>query len=393
MNWTSEDEVHKQVERLWLRGDVLRALVHAEGSFPARLRLKPPSISELESHFAQAEEWVRAMRQLPGVRVECRTVQRSIQGRQELPSQLWLDTPEAAIDLLDKRSEADTFLAIHAATQASLPEVLPWLMAHPLRALAEEPVWHRALVVARWKRDQPYAAPVYLRQLDMPGIDTKFIEANKALLRGLFDLVCPTDTVNSSGMDFSLRYGFLREPPRVRFRLLDPAIRLAGLSECPDVELDAESFAALRLDASYAIVMENKTTYLALPRMSASIAIFGGGYGARALGKASWLQDMRVLYWGDIDTHGFAILSQLREFLPHARSILMDEATLLAFRESWTNETAQHRHTLTRLSAEEQTVFALLIQQRFGKGVRLEQEKVPIAYALHALGQLFQVDL
>ena len=37
-----------------------------------------------------------------------------------------------------------------------------------------------------------------------------------------------------------------------------------------------------------------------------------------------------LVYWGDLDTHGFAILNRLRECFPHARSMLMDRATLLA---------------------------------------------------------------
>ncbi|NOR71388.1 MAG: hypothetical protein GQ532_17115, partial [Methylomarinum sp.] len=36
-------------------------------------------------------------------------------------------------------------------------------------------------------------------------------------------------------------------------------------------------------------------------------------------------------YWGDLDTHGFAILSRLRHYYPQVKSILMDEKTLEQF--------------------------------------------------------------
>jgi hypothetical protein len=36
-----------------------------------------------------------------------------------------------------------------------------------------------------------------------------------------------------------------------------------------------------------------------------------------------------VLYWGDLDTHGFAILDELRAHCPHAESLLMNRATFL----------------------------------------------------------------
>jgi hypothetical protein len=49
------------------------------------------------------------------------------------------------------------------------------------------------------------------------------------------------------------------------------------------------------------------------------------GYGFDNLAAALWLQQKDIYYWGDIDTHGFAILNQLRGFFPHAVSFLMDQ--------------------------------------------------------------------
>ncbi len=45
------------------------------------------------------------------------------------------------------------------------------------------------------------------------------------------------------------------------------------------------------------------------------------------LAQAGWLARCQVYYWGDIDTHGFAILDQLRTHIPHARSLLMDRVS------------------------------------------------------------------
>ena len=187
MNWTTPEDVRRQLERLWLRGDLLRALVGADAEFPLRLRLRGPSVRELTSRFAEIDEWIRTLREMPAVRVEWRTVRSPVVGRRKLPSELWVDTPATAVRLLAKQEEAEGFLAMHTATQVLLPEAAPWLLAHPHRALSALPVWQRALSVVRWKRENPDAAPVYLRQLDLVGIDTKFIEANTPLLRELFN--------------------------------------------------------------------------------------------------------------------------------------------------------------------------------------------------------------
>jgi len=44
--------------------------------------------------------------------------------------------------------------------------------------------------------------------------------------------------------------------------------------------------------------------------MPSATVVFGLGYGiGKQLANASWLKEKNVLYWGDIDTHGFRILN------------------------------------------------------------------------------------
>ena len=45
-----------------------------------------------------------------------------------------------------------------------------------------------------------------------------------------------------------------------------------------------------------------------------------------------------IAYWGDLDTHGFAILSRLHEPVPTVRSMLMDRSTSRAHREQFAIE-------------------------------------------------------
>ncbi|MDX6301695.1 MAG: hypothetical protein QOF53_2909, partial [Nocardioidaceae bacterium] len=52
--------------------------------------------------------------------------------------------------------------------------------------------------------------------------------------------------------------------------------------------------------------------------------IWGKGFDADRVGSLPWLVDVDLTYWGDIDTHGFAILDRLRAWLPQTQSTLMD---------------------------------------------------------------------
>jgi hypothetical protein len=89
---------------------------------------------------------------------------------------------------------------------------------------------------------------------------------------------------------------------------------------------------------------------------------------------------------GDLDIHGFAILSRARQQLPHLQSVLMDEATLLGHRDLWVSEQEQYAAPeLPLLTGAELSVYRGLKQQQWGRNVRLEQERIPWSYAWDAL--------
>jgi len=51
--------------------------------------------------------------------------------------------------------------------------------------------------------------------------------------------------------------------------------------------------------------------FLTLPERKKAVAIFGKGFQLNLLKDARWLAEKQILCWGDIDCHGFQILSQL----------------------------------------------------------------------------------
>ncbi len=113
--------------------------------------------------------------------------------------------------------------------------------------------------------------------------------------------------------------------------------------------------------------------------------MFGGGYAVSALEQLGWLADRELIYWGDIDTHGFAILDRLRRSFPHARSMLMDRATLLAHEGQWVEEASPHVASLDCLQPEEAELYVDLVEDVLGPSVRLEQERVSYSVVERAL--------
>ncbi|MGL4369342.1 MAG: Wadjet anti-phage system protein JetD domain-containing protein, partial [Spirochaetota bacterium] len=124
-------------------------------------------------------------------------------------------------------------------------------------------------------------------------------------------------------------------------------------------------------------IVENDITALSFPEVEGGVVIFGRGYGFDCLRGAAMLAGARLVYWGDTDTHGFAILNQFRETFPTAGSLLMDRETFEACRTSWVTEPSPVSAHLKNLSEEESSMYDDLAAHVYGAAVRLEQEYVP----------------
>lgn len=384
MSWATPAELRAQVQRLWERGELLRSCVSDTIAWPLRLTLKAPVSGDLSSRFEAVRDWVRTIAATPHVRFEWREWTHRVQGRQQLPAAAYVDTLDDALALIGKTRPTEEFRALWRLTTDEHVSLLPWLARRPLQALAMADRWQRLLAVVTWLQVHPRPG-VYLRQVDVPGIDSKFIETHRGVLAELFDLVMPEGTIDRSATgtaQFIRRYGFRDKPVRIRFRLLDEEIpALPGCSGERDITLDAASFASLSLPIERVFITENETNFLAFPAAVRSMVVFGSGYGWEALARATWLHACDMRYWGDIDTHGFAILDQLRSHFPHVVSLLMNRETLLAHRDHWGEEPEPARHALRRLSAVESALYDEIRFDRIRANLRLEQEYVGYAWA------------
>jgi len=126
-------------------------------------------------------------------------------------------------------------------------------------------------------------------------------------------------------------------------------------------------------------ITENEINGLAFPDVAESIVIFGLGYGLDRLSDIRWLKGRPLHYWGDIDTHGFAMLDRVRAIFPAAESFLMDRETLCEHSHFWVRETAPYAGELGRLNKAEQALYDDIRFHRLGDQVRLEQERIGFA--------------
>jgi hypothetical protein len=390
------DEIKKKALSRWNQGKVLRSWLNVEQIFPLVLSAGRPTARKLLKDFAQVRSWKSMLESHAlcpvghGYRVEYTEINHRQFGHQRLPKSIIFDSVDDLAAFIGKRGDITRFANILKLIRQQQPELCNWVERYPLKTLAQANNWPRLLVVLDYFKTHPCPGR-YLRELDILDVDTKFIEQHKGLIKELLDIVLPADAIDHtvtglSRFGFERRYGLKYDEPLIRFRFLDAELakHYGGLD---DLSIPLSQFHNLNPNCTRVFITENKINGLSFPAQPQSMVIFGLGYGISMLKQASWFTQKELFYWGDIDTHGFAILSQLRGYFPHAQSLLMDQETLQRFRLLWVKEDSNKRATrdLAVLTTAEFKLYDLLRSNYFGECVRLEQERIAYEHLVTSL--------
>jgi hypothetical protein len=382
----SPEAIREKALKIWNSGRILSATLTGESLFPLEMPFRKATAREALERFSEMREWVSRLREGSremkgfGYSLEFTEVNHRQLGSQRLPGRIWFDTERDFLRFIGKGKEFERFRALADQTLSEQPCLRGWLEQKPMKALENLDIWPELLAVCRFLLDNP-RPDRYIRELDIPGVNGKFIERNRALLRELLDILLPTEAVEPevtalSGHGFERRYGFRYDEPLIRFRILDAGIKGAwGVS---DISIPLGQFLTLVPPCDRVVITENKVNGLTFPPLAGTMVVFGLGYGVSSLGEARWLGGKEIFYWGDIDTHGFAILSRLRGYFPRTRSILMDRETLMEFRHLWGREDDDKRcvSDLVNLNEAERELYLELKGNVLGENVRLEQERI-----------------
>ncbi|MCP2297051.1 hypothetical protein APR11_003483 [Nocardia amikacinitolerans] len=370
-SWTLPDDVLGKLRRRWARGEFLSRFATGISWEPLAIGLRGPSAQDIATHLDSARDWVERWRRARHLRIEMRTVGGRFVGANTIPGRVWVDSYEQLWAVLGVQSTVDTFAALLDATRLRAPGIAEWMSAEPMKVLECQDEWTRLVDTALWI--ESHVRPdMYVRQIDVPGVDTKFIERFRTVLAALLDCLLPEERVDrsKSASDFAGRYGFRQKPSYIRYRHLSDK---PGFSE---LAVRVPELAAMPPAERTVFVVENEITYLAFPSVEDAVVIFGEGYAASRLQPLKWLDQKNLVYWGDIDTHGFAILNSVRRSFAGVRSMLMDRTSLLAHESHWGAEPNPTREHLESLTPDEASLYTDLVEGVLGRSVRLEQERI-----------------
>ena len=376
--WTTPADVIVRLRRRWDRGEFLRSWAHDLPFETVRVPIRGPSTAELSTRFDDARTWVAtwAAVDLAGVRVTTRPAGLRSIGANAVPSRVEVDSYDALLRLLGVQADVRRFAELRTATEAELADLVGFMKRSPMTVLALAGEWRKLVRIVRWVASTPSRQHTYVREVPVVGVDTKLIERRRGILSELIDEVLPAEQIDSAypASQFERRYGFASRPTPVRLRSLDPRRPLIpGISE---VTVRAVEFSALAPDVTTVYIVENEVTYLAFPDVADAVVLWGSGFAISGFASLSWFRDRRVVYWGDIDTHGFVALDRLRAVVPHTTSLLMDRKTLLAHAEQWTQEPSPTTVPLPHLTDPERELYRQLVDGIHGDRIRLEQERI-----------------
>jgi hypothetical protein len=371
-------EILDKVSRRWQ--PVLRAEAAGETLFPLRIPFGMPRTtadfgvlrSEIEALATARYTW----------RIDWEEIETRKWGRQRWPVRLGFDSIEDLAMALERSDELRSFRAALQDARERCPALEPWLRAKGSRIIDYLADWHGLVTVCVHFHAHPRPS-CYPRQVPVP-VGTKFIEEHAGILRELLDVVVG-DSLNTSAGTFAERFHLLVEPPQVRFRFLDPALRASTSWPVEDCSISVPTFAGLRWRIPRVLVIENRNVFLCVPNIPGALAIFGSGKASSLLDGCEWLSGSEIVYWGDCDEAGYGILSSLRSSFPPTRSLLMDQVAW----DQWKHlavpgkrdRSVKHSH----LTASERTALVAVLAGPW----MLEQERIPPAAAERAITAAF----
>ncbi|RRJ87558.1 hypothetical protein EG850_04455 [Gulosibacter macacae] len=341
--------------------------------------LHPPTQSQALADVRATEAWVRewAAFSLDGAVLEWQPRKWSALGSQQVPVRItitevatvakfvggslqrrWSELRDRAQLIRDElgdsaaltpvlRRNARTFEGYSPERFTQFLAAVQWLVEHPVDGLRP-------------------------RQIPVRGVDSKWFRDHRSVASEL----CLAVT-GRAGL------GIIDSDPLIRVRVLDSALAPGGVAE---FAAPVEQLAALPLTPAAVFVFENLESVLAMPQWPGAVAVHGSGYAVDVLTQIPWVLERPVIYWGDLDANGFAILHRLRKSHAAVTSALMDASTLLMHRDLWVVETKPPRGRLDTLTPVEAEALAVL---RDEGDARLEQERIPWAYSLAALQRVW----
>lgn len=348
--------------------------------FPLEIRANKGKVNDdIRQRAKELEEIINNSKEKKGrgYSLEIEKIQSRTNGVQTAVRRIYFSTEEDYLTFISKKKNvnrlenAARYIKENLNSKISIQD---WCLKHIQILLEEqeESYWENIILCVNWLNENQDSG-IYIRNIQLP-VHTKFIENNKGIIKSLSDNAECKD-------DFETTFGLKAKPERIRVRSLDNAIKIEILGkELEECTFDIEDFAllpeGLTDSITSIIIVENEMVYLTFPDVAGAICLWGHGFTVNILKTVGWLKEKQILYFGDLDEHGFEILSTLRASLPQAKTFCMEKSILEKYdRFLVKGVQLAGRKIPENLTDAEKETFMILRNAPIEKS-RLEQERI-----------------
>lgn len=222
-----------------------------------------------------------------------------------------------------------------------------------------------------------------IRQIRVRGVDTAWFESHRSIL-----LIFLRKYLNLNPLRKDLLQLGLQPPPSlVRLLVLDHVLRThtGGLRYFSTSVKDLKE---LDIKPSRVIFLEDLSTALSFPDMGGVVLILIPSHSLNELCHIDWIANAKCQFMAGISLRSFAMLNNVRVYLPQTESVLMDQHTFIANKDLWTYDDISVRDpdVPMALNPDESDLFRLLATGAFGMGARISQERIPLDQIFGVLG-------
>ncbi len=366
------DELFKKSEKLFNK--VVTAALKGENIFPLAIpsdkKLAGTNYSELKASLVPLYQHSKQSKG-KGYTVEWK--EKMVEGtKQKIPSKIFFESLDDFLFYTKRTKDYSTLLQSFEILVSSFPELTNWAKDNNSFLLAQAEIMPGLIKVCKYFNNNKPPHDLYLRELPI-SVHSKFIENNAGFLRKLLDEILPPEWVNSNETSFLNRYYVKKPNVYAQIRILDEELKPAvGFNE---LALTIDDSALLSWQPQRVFLVENKACFLSFPKIKNAIAIFGEGFKSRVTKHITWLSTAELFCWFDMDAAGFEMLNIIRQYYPHAKSLLMDKNVYETFSQ-FSEHSVYRKIQLNNLSDAEVKMYEYLQSNN----IRLEQERITQEY-------------
>ena len=195
------------------------------------------------------------------------------------------------------------------------------------------------LAATNWFQAHPRSG-LTVRSVPVRGMHTKWLARHRSMvlacLGNATDSDQPTEPAGESDpVDIPTAdldaLGLRPLPREISVVLADPVLR-AAVGGLRQITAPVDELAGLQIRPDAVLIVENKEPALAWSDTTGLAIIHSLGNHLDVLARLPWTQHDRCWYWGDLDRHGFTILSRARAVVPHLESLLMTPDDIETYR-------------------------------------------------------------